>query len=116
MLNWFLNLNYVFQALLATIFTWGITSLGASIVFIQKVNKNVMDSMLAFSAGIMLATSFWSLLSPSIEISNNLEMNPWITATIGILIGSILLFTGDMIFNLYNKRKKIKRAIVLKDV
>ena len=59
MINYFINLNPVIQALLATIFTWFITLLGAAVVyFFKKVNKNIMDGMLGFAAGIMIAASF----------------------------------------------------------
>ena len=68
MINWFNNLNYPTQALIATTFTWFVTLLGASIVFFfKKVNKSIMDAMLGFAAGVMIAASFFSLLSPAIE-------------------------------------------------
>ena len=61
MINWFVNLNHTIQALIATIFTWSITALGASLVFMfKKINKNVMDAMLGFAAGIMISASFFS--------------------------------------------------------
>ncbi|MCM1370943.1 MAG: ZIP family metal transporter [Clostridium sp.] len=109
MFEWFSNLNYVIQALIATIFTWGVTAIGASIVFLfKKVNKNIMDAMLGFAAGVMIAASFWSLLSPSIEMSESLGMNSWIVASIGFLLGGILLFAGDKIFD--NKLKKTSKV------
>lgn len=59
MLNWFLNLDHVLQALIATLFTWGLTALGASLVFFFKtINKKVLDGMLGFAAGVMIAASF----------------------------------------------------------
>ena len=64
MINFFIKLNPILQALIATLFTWFITLLGAAIVYLfKKVNKNIMDGMLGFSAGIMIAASFFSLLS-----------------------------------------------------
>jgi ZIP family zinc transporter len=63
----FLSLHPVFQALLAGIFTWGVTAVGAACVFLtRKVNRKLLDSMLGFFAGMMLAASFWSLLAPAI--------------------------------------------------
>ena len=95
-MNWFSSLNPILQTLLATIFTWGVTAIGASIVFFfKKVNKNVMDAMLGFSAGVMIAASFFSLLSPAIEMSNNLKLCAWIVCTVGVLFGGALLFVGD---------------------
>lgn len=109
MIDWFINLNYVVQALLATLFTWFITLLGASIVFFFKnVNKNLMDSMLGFSAGVMLAASFFSLLNPAIEISSNLKMIPALVLFIGFSFGCILLFLCDKIYDKTIKKKNSK--------
>ena len=99
MLNWFSQLGHVWQALLATIFTWSVTALGAALVFFfREVNKNVLDSMLGFAAGVMTAASFWSLLSPAMELAGTLGMNVWLTALIGFLGGGALLFAGDRIY------------------
>lgn len=104
MVTWFCSLNHIVQALLATLFTWSITALGAAIVFFfKKVNKNVMDFALGISAGVMLAAAFFSLLNPSIEMSLELGMNPWLIATIGFILGGILLFVSDKIYSLKSK-------------
>lgn len=106
MIEYFLSLNHITQALLATTFTFLITSLGSMIVFFfKKVNKTFMDGMLGFAAGVMIAASFWSLLSPSIEMANNLKLNSWLIATLGFLSGGILLFISDKIFDILNKTK-----------
>ena len=61
--DWFLQLSPVTQALIATLFTWFVTALGAGIVFsFKKVNQKFLDAMLGFAAGVMIAASFWSLL------------------------------------------------------
>jgi len=68
--SFFAGLPPVVQALLATCFTWGLTALGASLVFgAKKVDRKLLDAMLGFAAGVMIAASFWSLLAPSIELS-----------------------------------------------
>ncbi len=126
MINFFNNLNSVNQTLIATLFTWSITALGAALVFFfKKINKNLLDAMLGFSAGVMISASFFSLISPSIEMANNLNMNVWLTAFIGFMGGGILLFLGDKIFdkiytkkeknykNNFEKKKSLKRAIML---
>lgn len=117
MVEWFGNLNYIWQAFIATIFTWSVTALGASLVFAFKtVNKNIMDAMLGFAAGVMIAASFWSLLSPAIEMADNLIMVPWIIVSIGFLSGGLLLFTGDKVFDILDRKKKktsIKRSLML---
>ena len=110
MIEWFTNLDHYIQALLATIFTWFITALGACIVFFfKKVNKNVMDAMLGFAAGVMIAASFWSLLSPAIDMANSLNMCAWVVILIGFLGGGLLLFSGDKIYDCFEKRIKRKR-------
>ncbi len=108
MLNWFINLNYVYQALIATLFTYFMTLLGASIVFFfKKISKNVMDAMLGFAAGVMISASFFSLLSPAIETSKSLDLIPWLVIFIGFFTGGLLLFISDKIFSkLLNKKNK----------
>ena len=118
MINWYMNLNYPIQALIASIFTWGITSLGAAVVFLfKKVNKNTMDAMLGLSAGVMLAATFWSLLSPALEMAENLKLISWLIVSLGVLSGGLLLFCGDKIFDRITKKKtnshSIKRSLML---
>lgn len=118
MINWYINLAYPVQALIATIFTWAITSLGAAVVFLfKKINKTTMDAMLGLSAGVMLAATFWSLLSPALEMAENLNLTPWIIVSVGVLLGGLLLFTGDKIFDKLTKKKtnshSIKRSLML---
>ncbi|MFX1297195.1 MAG: ZIP family metal transporter [Promethearchaeota archaeon] len=86
------GLHPIIQALIAGCFTWGLTALGASIVFFtKKVNRKLLDSMLGFAGGIMIAASFWSLLAPAIELSEGLGVLIWFPATIGFLLGGIVL-------------------------
>lgn len=118
MINWYINLAYPVQALIATIFTWAITSSGAAVVFLfKKINKTTMDAMLGLSAGVMLAATFWSLLSPALEMAENLNLTSWIIVSVGVLLGGLLLFTGDKIFDKLNKKKtnshSIKRSLML---
>lgn len=118
MINWYMNLNYPIQALIASLFTWGITSLGAAVVFLfKKVNKNTMDAMLGLSAGVMLAATFWSLLSPALEMAENLKLISWLMVSLGVLSGGLLLFCGDKIFDRITKKKtnshSIKRSLML---
>ena len=75
------NLSPVLLAGLAGLFTWGMTAAGASMVFFFKeINKKVLNMMLGFAAGVMVASSFWSLLAPSIEISEGLSVPNWFPA------------------------------------
>jgi len=98
MIGWFENLNPIMQALLATIFTWGVTALGASVVFFLKnVNKKVMDGLLGFAAGVMIAASFWSLLAPAIEMTEQSGKPGWVPAVIGFLSGGLVLAIFDRI-------------------
>lgn len=111
MVDFFMELDPVFQALIATLFTWSVTLLGASIVFFfKKVNKSIMDAMLGFAAGVMIAASFWSLLSPSIEMAKSLNMIAWLIAAIGFLCGGGLLFIGDKVFDILSKKNSKKES------
>lgn len=118
MVNFFLNLNHVLQALIATLFTFSVTALGAMIViFFKKINKNFMDAMLGLSGGVMIAASFWSLLSPAIEMANSLNMISWLIVSIGFFSGGLLLFIGDKLFDKIDKNKEkassLKRCLML---
>jgi zinc transporter, ZIP family len=94
--EFFIGLNPVWQALLATCFTWGVTALGASLVFFFKtVNQKVMDAMLGFAAGVMIAASFWSLLAPAIEMSEGKSLPAWLPALIGFMSGGLFLHFID---------------------
>ncbi len=92
MSDFFLQFGPVTQALLATLFTWGVTAAGAALVFLTKtVNQKLMDSMLGFAAGVMIAASFWSLLAPGIEMAEKLGQIPWLSATLGFMGGGIFM-------------------------
>jgi ZIP family zinc transporter len=99
MADWFTGLNPILQALLATLFTWGVTALGAAQVFFFKtINHKVLDAMLGFAVGVMIAASFWSLLAPAIEMSEILGGLPsWIPAVVGFLLGGIFLRGIDLV-------------------
>ena len=84
------------QALLATLFTWGVTAAGAALVFFTKaVKPKLMDCMLGFAAGVMIAASFWSLLAPGIEMAGQLGHIPWLTAAIGFMGGGLFMRLTD---------------------
>lgn len=87
----------VYAALLATIFTWLVTAAGASLVFFfKKMHRGVLDGMLGFTGGVMVAASFWSLLNPSIEMSERLFPSaPWFPAAAGFLGGGLFIFALD---------------------
>ena len=113
MLNWFINLNSIYQALIATSFTFLVTALGASIVFFFKnISKNIMDAMLGFAAGVMTSASYFSLLAPAISSSKELNINSWLVVTIGFTMGGLLLFIADKIFNKLTSKKN-KRILML---
>lgn len=95
-MNWFLSINPIFQGLLATLFTWSLTALGASIVFFFKdVKKGILNSMLGFGAGVMIAASFWSLLNPAIELCEDLGYNSWLVPAIGFILGGLFIVLSD---------------------
>ncbi len=93
-----LILSPIFLTFLGTLFTYSMTALGAAIVFLfKKYNKKLIDGMLGFAAGIMLAASFWSLLVPSIELSRQMGKNPILPAAIGFIIGGVFIRLIDFI-------------------
>ncbi len=119
MIEQILSLNPIIQAGLATLFTWSVTAIGASLVyFFKRINKNLMDGMLGFAAGVMIAASFFSLIAPSITMAENLELIPWLVAFIGFFSGGLLLFIGDKIYDIYEKRntKKEEKKVSFKRV
>jgi ZIP family zinc transporter len=90
------KLNPILQALLATLFTWGCTALGAAGVFLAKeINRRVLDAMLGFAAGVMIAASYWSLLAPAIEMSVGSGVPSWFPAAFGFLLGGAFLYLVD---------------------
>lgn len=102
-----LSLNPLIQAALATLFTWSITAIGASLVyFFKKINKNLMDGMLGFAAGVMIAASFFSLIQPAITMSEKLNLIPWLITFLGFFSGGLLLFIGDKVYDLYETHQK----------
>lgn len=111
MFIWFTSLNYPIQAMIATIFTWAITSLGSAVVFLFKnVKKSALDAMLGFAAGVMIAATFFSMLSPAIEMATSLNMIPWLVVSLGFLGGGILLFLGDKLFDFLTKKEDKKKS------
>ncbi len=117
MIDFFLKLSPVIQALLAGFFTFFVTALGSSIVYLFKsVNRTFLDGMLGFSAGVMIAASFFSLLNPAIILCEKIKLISWLTVGIGFLFGGLLLFIGDKVFTFLLKEKgnsKLKRSLML---
>ena len=114
MLEWFYSLGAVRQALFATLFTWGVTALGASLVFFfRSANKKVMGAMLGMAAGVMTAASFWSLLLPAAEMCAELGFTPWVSLTVGFLAGGFFLFVGDLLLTHRKRIYEKKRSAML---
>lgn len=98
MIEFLQQFNPVVQALFATLFTWFVTAAGAALVFgTKRVNPKLMDSMMGFAAGVMIAASFWSLLAPGIDMAEQMGFNPWLTAAIGFLAGGVFMRLTDMV-------------------
>jgi ZIP family zinc transporter len=98
LIDGFAGLHPIYQALLATLFTWLLTALGASLVFFfRTIHRKVLDGMLGFAAGVMIAASFWSLLAPAIEMAEEFPLPAWVPATTGFLAGGLFLWLVDRI-------------------
>jgi zinc transporter, ZIP family len=92
----FLALSPIQQALCGGLFTWFVTGLGAGLVFFTKnMNQKLLDGMLGAAAGVMIAASFWSLLSPALALSEEMDMIPWIPAASGFLCGGAFLWIAN---------------------
>lgn len=117
---WFGDLNPILQALIASTFTWGITLLGALMVcFFKEVNKKALNTILGFSAGVMIAASFWSLLLPSIELSEELGYIAWGLPALGFILGGLFVLLSDKFLDKTLsdknsiKKDSLKRSILL---
>ncbi len=95
-MEWFMGLEPWQQALMGTLFTYGLTALGAALVFFFKtIEKRILNLMLGFASGVMIAASFWSLLAPAIEMAETLNMIPWLVTAIGFVLGALFLYLAD---------------------
>ncbi|MDR1491380.1 MAG: ZIP family metal transporter [Planctomycetaceae bacterium] len=91
-----MELHSLQLTILASLFTWGMTALGAASVFVfRKINHKTMNGMLGFASGVMIAASFWSLLAPSIDLGKELGWTPWIPPVLGFLAGGFFLWSID---------------------
>ncbi|MDY0074635.1 MAG: ZIP family metal transporter [Acholeplasmataceae bacterium] len=98
MLTWFMGLEIWVQALIGTVFTWGMTALGAALVFLFKnIKRNVFNLMLGFASGVMIAASFWSLLAPAIDMADEQGVISWIVVAVGFALGGIFLYIADKV-------------------
>ncbi len=96
--SYFESIDPVLAALYATLFTWGLTAAGAALVFFFKsMNRAVLDGMLGFTGGVMVAASFWSLLAPGIEMSPGEGFVKVIPAAVGFLLGAAFIFGLDKV-------------------
>ena len=96
MLEFLSRFSPVMQALIGTLFTWAVTALGAGLVFFFKaINRKVLDAMLGFASGVMIAASFFSLIAPAIEMSESMGTRSWLVAGLGFLAGCLFLFAAD---------------------
>ncbi len=95
--HFFLHIDPVTAALIATTFTWLLTAAGAALVFFFKtLHRGLLDGMLGFTGGVMVAASFWSLLNPSIEMAEEIYPTaPWMPAAVGFTLGALFLFFLD---------------------
>ncbi len=116
--------NYVLLALIATLGTWFLTALGAATVaFFKSPNLRIMNFMLGFASGVMIAASFWSLLQPAIEMAEEVSFPPsYFVATLGFLCGAFFMWISDKAVSFARKRadstqgkssEKLNRIIML---
>jgi ZIP family zinc transporter len=116
--TWFFALTPAWQGLLATLFTYFVTALGAGLVFFfRSINQKTLDLMMGFAAGIMIAASFWSLLLPAIELATELNGNAWLISSVGFMLGGAFVIGSDMALSkaalIQSKGGPLKRSILL---
>ncbi|MEW5894737.1 MAG: ZIP family metal transporter [Candidatus Omnitrophota bacterium] len=110
-MSFFLSLHPVLQALLAGLFTWALTAVGASgVFFLKEINRKALDMMLGFAAGVMIAASYWSLLAPCIEMSQGMNVPAWFPAATGFLLGGLFLRLIDVVLPHLHLWLPIQRA------
>jgi zinc transporter, ZIP family len=117
MWEWFKNIDPVWQALLATTFTWSLTALGASVVFLFKeLNRKWLDFMLGITGGVMIAAAFWSLLTPAIELSKDYWSDgwSWVPAAIGFIGGAAFIFAIDKVLPHLHVHQKLPEGMKTK--
>ncbi|MCH5303930.1 MAG: ZIP family metal transporter [Ruminococcus sp.] len=104
--------NLVIYALIATLGTWFVTSLGAAtVVFFKSPSSKVLNLMLGFASGVMIAASFWSLLQPSIELAEETSVLPsYLVATIGFVLGAVFMWISDKIVTLSRRKLYVSQG------
>ncbi|MDO4553051.1 MAG: ZIP family metal transporter [Bacillota bacterium] len=117
-MNWFFQLEPLSQGFIATLFTYMVTAAGASLVFFFKtMNRKVLDLMMGFAGGVMIAASFWSLLAPGIELAGELGRNAWLTAALGFAAGGGFIIGSDLLLSkssfIEKRGTAAKRSILL---
>lgn len=112
MIDWLMTQNVVLLALLAGLFTWGCTILGSAIVFFfTKVSRKLLDVMMGFAAGVMIAASFWSLLAPAIDYAQaGYGKLAWLPAAVGFLLGGFSLRLIDALVPHLHLGKDVSEA------
>jgi ZIP family zinc transporter len=115
MVAFFQQFSPIIQALIATLFTWGVTALGAAFVFLNKtVSRKIMVAMLGFAAGVMIAASFFSLLLPAIDMAEAEGVPGWLPAVVGFLAGGLFLWIVDKILPHLHQGLRVDQAEGLK--
>ncbi len=110
-MNFLLELNPIIQAAIATIFTWLVTLSGSALVFCFKnLKREILDSMLGFGAGVMIAASFWSLITPSIELCATLGYNKWMMPAFGFLCGGLFIVGASKLMDRYSFESFIDKS------
>ena len=117
-MRWFVEQSALIQGFIATLFTYGVTAAGAAVVLaIRCVNKKVLDVMMSFSAGVMIAASYWSLLEPAFALAKELDKNAAVTVTLGFFMGGLFIVASDILLEKRMvtdyKEEGFKRCILL---
>ncbi|RUL50761.1 ZIP family metal transporter [Lysinibacillus antri] len=111
MFDFIIEQEPIVQVIMVTLFTWGMTALGAALVFTTRTfNQKFLDAMLGFAGGVMIAASFWSLLSPALEMAEGGRFPAWVPVAIGFLLGGEFLFAIDKLLPHLHPNAPMKSA------
>lgn len=105
-------MNGILLALLATLFTFAVTTLGAAGIFFMKneISPGLQCGFLGFAGGVMIAASIWSLLLPGIDYAESNGQISWIVMTLGFTAGVLTLLASDFLIQKWNLRRQIKQT------
>lgn len=106
-----MNISTIWQIIIGILIPFLGTSLGAALVFLLKkeIKPIVQKILLGFASGVMIAASVWSLLIPAIEMAEQQNKIAWIPASVGFILGTVILIVVNNVAERLENKIKIER-------